>query len=98
MSRAYEWTVLQNQYYCTGVSPLRFRQYGKDDISNSITVIIIIITTITTIIINIIIIVKYYRQSSAPHVRCQKTKTINDVIPSTDLYTTPEYTEYYTVL
>lgn len=28
----------------------------------------------------------------------KKTKTINDVIPSTDLYTTLEYTEYYTVL
>lgn len=37
----------------------------------------------------------YYGQSSAPHVRCQKRNPIYDVIPSTDLYTTPEYITLY---
>ena len=82
----------------TGVSPLRFRLHSKDgwhlQINNSI-----IITTITIIIISIIIIniimVKDNRQSSAPHVRW---KTIDDVIPSTDLYTTEYVPLGYTTL
>lgn len=86
---AYGWTVLA------------FRRFVSDFIArmaspnqNSI-IIITIITIIISIMIIKIIIVKDYRQSSAPHVRW---KTIYDVIPSTDLYTTEYVPLGYTTL
>lgn len=84
----------------TGVSPLRFRfqlsaEYGKDGISKSIAVLLLLLllplhiafTTITIIVIIIVIMDNHLHPTS--------DAKIYDVIPSTDLYTTPEYTTLY---